>query len=256
MDSFFEKIRVRYIILIYIISIIAMVFFVQIPTIKNIVSKDSTFGDIIISTFVIVGLLIVSFKNQKVSSNKFMSCIKSIEWKKIVKLYILSITLFIGVILLISPIISINTWDYSNKNIFSSVFYFIVLAPIIEEFIFRGIILNRFKKKYNQKSVIIISSILFALLHFDPNVFSRFLLGLLASLLYIETKNIINCMIFHSLNNLTVLAFFLGISKCNLFNKITSKNNKIFIVTGVIFIIISIIANASYMRGKWKNMNK
>lgn len=85
-----------------------------------------------------------------------------------------------------------------------------VLAPIMEEVIFRGFFLQRMAHKWGIKKAVIISSIIFGLGHFD--VIGAFMFGVVMCLLYIKTKNIWTNIAVHALNNLiaTSMQFFGG----------------------------------------------
>jgi len=88
---------------------------------------------------------------------------------------------------------------------FSIWFYFkvLIVAPLIEEYLFRGIILNGFLKRYSPSRAIILTTILFSLMHLNPvQYFITFLLGLLTGWYFYKTRNLLSCMIIHSLSNL------------------------------------------------------
>ncbi len=77
----------------------------------------------------------------------------------------------------------------------------VILAPILEELVFRGLILNSFLKK-NKLLGIFISSILFALIHMTVISFvTSFLFGLVLSIVFIR-KGIIYSILLHIIYNL------------------------------------------------------
>ena len=78
-------------------------------------------------------------------------------------------------------------------------FNYVVLAPITEEFIFRGVLLQRLAMKWNLPLAIWISSIIFGLLH--PNPIGIAAVGVAWALLYIKTRTLIVPIIAHSVNN-------------------------------------------------------
>ncbi len=103
-------------------------------------------------------------------------------------------------------------WELFNK-IFESdfgwwgaFFKVAVIAPVVEELIFRGIILQGFKKNYNSIVAVIMSALLFALYHLNPWQFpATFVLGLLLGWIMIRTRNILLSILGHSINNFMVL---------------------------------------------------
>ncbi|MDX1485140.1 MAG: CPBP family intramembrane glutamic endopeptidase [Alphaproteobacteria bacterium] len=90
----------------------------------------------------------------------------------------------------------------------------VVIAPIVEETIFRGFLLNRWWWYYGMWRGAVFSSVLFALLHMD--FAGAFVFGMVLSLIYVKTKSLIGPIIVHVSNNgLLVLlllaeALFLG----------------------------------------------
>lgn len=68
----------------------------------------------------------------------------------------------------------------------------LIMAPLIEEFLFRGILQTYLKKRIGARSAILISALLFSLFHFSWNqglgnislIFSLFLLGVYLGFLY------------------------------------------------------------------------
>lgn len=77
-----------------------------------------------------------------------------------------------------------------------------VLAPIYEEMLFRGILLRRFTLRWSPQKSIIISSIIFGIIHLNPiNIVFAFALGCVLGYTYLKTKNIVIPMLLHSFNN-------------------------------------------------------
>lgn len=75
----------------------------------------------------------------------------------------------------------------------------VVFAPIVEEFVFRGVFLTRLIQKTSMWGGILLSSLMFGLLHLD--FVGSFLFGIIASLLYLRTGNLLLPILFHGLNN-------------------------------------------------------
>ena len=81
-----------------------------------------------------------------------------------------------------------------------------IYAPVIEEVIYRGFILNGLIKKYSSIVALIISSLLFGIMHF--NLFqsiNAFLIGIIIGYIFIKTKSIYLCIFLHFCNNFIVL---------------------------------------------------
>jgi uncharacterized protein len=88
-----------------------------------------------------------------------------------------------------------------------------LLAPLLEELIFRGVILDGFLKRYDPWKAILWSSFFFAVAHFNPWQFvSAFALGILIGWLYWKTRSLWPGIFVHFLNNAGayIAAAFLG----------------------------------------------
>ncbi|HIK44017.1 MAG TPA: CPBP family intramembrane metalloprotease, partial [Leptolyngbyaceae cyanobacterium M65_K2018_010] len=79
------------------------------------------------------------------------------------------------------------------------VFSVVVVAPVTEEFIFRGILLHRWGVKWGIRPAILMTSILFGLLH--SNLVGLFVFGVVMALLYLSTRSLLVPMVAHAMNN-------------------------------------------------------
>ncbi|MCH7702320.1 MAG: CPBP family intramembrane metalloprotease, partial [Planctomycetes bacterium] len=75
----------------------------------------------------------------------------------------------------------------------------IVIAPILEELIFRGLVLQRWAHKWGPRAGILGSSALFAVGH--PDVLGAFLVGCVLSALYLRTRSLLVPIACHVANN-------------------------------------------------------
>ena len=81
-----------------------------------------------------------------------------------------------------------------------------ILAPIVEEIIFRGIIFNEASKYKGGAFPIIISALLFGLAHMQPiQIVYAFIVGLIFGFVYSKTHSLPIVMFLHMLNNLLTL---------------------------------------------------
>lgn len=99
--------------------------------------------------------------------------------------------------------------NYSN-NPMISILSICLLAPILEEFFFRGIILEGLlNNKINPILSIFISAILFGGVHFYPwQILGGFLAGWVLGWVYYITKSLSFTILLHFLNNLTGILIF------------------------------------------------
>ena len=79
-------------------------------------------------------------------------------------------------------------------------FVVLVFAPIAEEFVFRGVLLQRWAVRWNLPVGIILSSLLFGLLHIN-NPLGLTMFGVIMALLYVRTRSLWVPIIAHALNN-------------------------------------------------------
>jgi len=74
-----------------------------------------------------------------------------------------------------------------------------------EELLFRGLILDGLSRNYSKRKAIIVSALLFGLIHFNPWQFLLgFIIGIFLAWICIETKSILLCIYIHFLNNTLV----------------------------------------------------
>lgn len=91
---------------------------------------------------------------------------------------------------------------YEN-NLLTAVILVAIIPGIFEELLFRGFFLTGLKRKYNSRIAIIISSLLFAVMHFNPHqIVMAFIAGLLLGWIYDQTSSLLLVVIIHTLNNL------------------------------------------------------
>ena len=94
----------------------------------------------------------------------------------------------------------------SDYGIYGAFMKIVIVAPIFEELIFRGVIMHGFMRNYPKIIAIFASALLFALFHLNPWQFpATFLLGLLLGWVMVITRNIFACIIGHAINNGMVL---------------------------------------------------
>ncbi len=78
-----------------------------------------------------------------------------------------------------------------------------ITGPILEEVLFRGIILDGFLNRYKPGKAIFWSAMLFGLFHMNPWQFiPAFLIGLLLGYIYLKTRSLIPVIFIHIINNL------------------------------------------------------
>jgi membrane protease YdiL (CAAX protease family) len=96
--------------------------------------------------------------------------------------------------------------DFMNQlfaqNFWGVLFTIGIVAPVVEELLFRGVILDGIQLRYGTKTAVIVSSFLFGLTHLVPwAILNAFLLGFFFAWLKLKTGSLRLCIIAHSLYN-------------------------------------------------------
>lgn len=76
----------------------------------------------------------------------------------------------------------------------------VAVAPVLEEVLFRGVFLSRWGVKWGIGTAIVVSSAIFGILHVDAA--GGMASGVVASLLYLQSRTLIVPIAFHAANNL------------------------------------------------------
>ena len=76
--------------------------------------------------------------------------------------------------------------------------YFVLAAPILEELIFRGVMLDGLLRRYKPLTAVLVSSLLFGLAHLNPWQFvTGFVLGCFLGWVYFRTGSVVACIVIH-----------------------------------------------------------
>lgn len=130
----------------------------------------------------------------------------------------------------------------------------IISAPILEELLCRGVLLEVMNKRWGLKTSILISALFFGLLHFDPaNATVATIAGLIFGVLYLRTSSIYATIIIHALNNAIAFALISFGAEDLSFREALGGGALYYILYGVsvlIFVIASVEAWFRVLRKK------
>nr|CAA6814318.1 MAG: Unknown protein [uncultured Thiotrichaceae bacterium] len=131
-------------------------------------------------------------------------------------------------------------WDdgglYLIGNI-AGVIMAIVFAPILEEFLFRGYLLNRWTLRLGAIPAILLSSLLFAILH--PDVLGAFIFAVMMALLYMKTRSLVAPIVLHAANNtFAVILEWVDRSMFSGFEPVTITDFQDYLWLGIICMMI------------------
>lgn len=95
---------------------------------------------------------------------------------------------------------------------FGSMFFtIVVVAPLMEELLFRGLILRGLLGRFRPWVAVLLSAMLFGLMHVNPwQMVPTFFLGLVFGWFYLRTGSLWPCVAAHALNNLLFLVVISG----------------------------------------------
>lgn len=134
----------------------------------------------------------------------------SLSKKQIISCFLFGLGMNIACTLLINIISSIcdlpieEQFEYIPHNFFSTVLLIlmtVVAAPIFEEWLFRGVIMQTLKR-YGRWFALVITSLLFALCHGSlSSAISVFFIGMAIGYVVMQTDSLINGILMHMANN-------------------------------------------------------
>ncbi len=173
-----------------------------------------------ISRLIALGLIYILLRRRKVSLKEFG--FRKFSLKKALLTLLASLALMVIGTIVVMVIVAIlypnidleQSQDIVFKNavnvpqILMAFVALVIIAPVAEESIFRGLLLPAFAKKIGFVGAAIITSIMFGAVHGQLNVaIVTFVLGLLLAWMYKSTNSLWPAIILHSLKNL--IAFLL-----------------------------------------------
>ncbi|QEL82871.1 CPBP family intramembrane metalloprotease (plasmid) [Bacillus sp. JAS24-2] len=107
-----------------------------------------------------------------------------------------------------TPLVSENTSNIIGLVEVSpiAILSIVILAPLVEEFVFRYAVLNILTKKLDTIGSIIISALIYSISHFDfPFVFGYFLIGAVLAFVYVKSNRLLVSFMVHAGMNLFVV---------------------------------------------------
>jgi len=139
-------------------------------------------------------------------------------------------------------------WELFNKifesdyGIYGAILKVAIIAPIVEELIFRGVIMHGLMRNYSKFTAVFVSALMFALFHLNPWQFpATFILGIVLGILMVRTRNILLCILGHSINNGLVLLGMIYWEKIQTLSYFQQGKSNQLIISGIIAIISLIL---------------
>ncbi|WP_424354263.1 lysostaphin resistance A-like protein [Methanobacterium sp. MBAC-LM] len=215
-ETVFHFIKARYIALLMIIGII--LFFMALSNFKGIGAPEKSviFGFYFYA--VISFWILRNIKRYSIDYKKFIGFIPAdCNWLEVIGIVFAIIIFSVGLNELrmyllstlnpavLSYVPGTSTFYTANDSSiapllnFMEFFIGVIIAPIVEEFLFRGFLLHRFTIKWGIRTAVLASSFIFGILHAD--ILGAFLFGLVMCILYLKTVTILVPIFCHMLNN-------------------------------------------------------
>lgn len=132
-------------------------------------------------------------------------------------------------------ILNINTNEVVEMNLLFLILSSVIVGPLVEEIIFRYILIGKLEKFNNRIITILLASFIFAIMHSGIiNIIYTFFLGIILNIIYIKNKNLLYPIITHSSANL--IALFL-----------TGYNVYILSISFILLVISMLIVKRDYL---------
>ena len=155
-------------------------------------------------TYVLSMFILLAFGIKMRKSIKF-------SWNKVsIPILLLTIPMILSLGIIIEPIINVIPMpdlikEYFNSVLTKDIYTFLMIslaAPLLEELVFRGVVLQGFLKRYSPAKAIIWSAVIFGVAHLNPWQFlAAFPMGLVIGWIYWKTNSLIPGIFIHFINN-------------------------------------------------------
>ena len=130
----------------------------------------------------------------------------------------------------------------------------VIFAPVLEELLFRGIILEGFLHNYSPKKAILWSALIFGIAHANPLQFlNAFFAGLFIGWIYFKTRSLIPGIMIHFINNL--INFLIMVISGNQDTSLINIVGNTYLYLILIFLsMLLLIFGIKYINKKTKNV--
>ena len=134
----------------------------------------------------------------------------------------------------------------------------VVMAPLFEEVIFRGVLLESTRVRYGVVAAWLLSSAIFGIVHVHPTVVvNAFVMGLVLAFIYLRTDSLWSAIILHAINNgIAYLALIAGHGNSMLIDMVGSRTLYVLIYIAAlalsvcVTLLVSRLLSATLLRGE------
>ncbi|WP_391122474.1 CPBP family intramembrane glutamic endopeptidase [Psychrobacillus sp. L3] len=273
MNRVFENSKIRHLLVWMFFAFIISVLFSSFSFIKQ-------FSDEFISRIMIIIILYIvpilwfirRLQRNSSSIRAFFLKINPVKIRTMVASAIMPMIFGLGIMLLLTAlfIVIIPETTTGFEGVLSSqklkiwLFIFklitlVFIGPVCEEIIFRGYLLGRLNAKFGIKKGIILSSIIFGVLHLE-NAFGITIFAIILSVLYIKTRSLIVPIIVHMSFNTIVavrdIYFILVFGNQSVQSTETPLPLIPTFILSLILIIIGLLWIIPFLKNNWKSVEK
>jgi uncharacterized protein len=210
---------------------------------NELIGKEAS---MLICELLIVGIpLGIAYLIRKKLTNNYSFNLKIINKRTIPFIVISSVLLLFGIADPIGNLIPMPEsfkkalMDFGSQTGVFAFLLLVIAAPILEELLYRGIILDGLLNKYSPLISILISSLLFGIAHLNPWSFvNGFIIGIFSGWVYFRTRSVLPSIIIHASANLSGFLFKYFVDTNSLMN-----DSLVEIFGGVTNLILMIIGS-------------
>lgn len=252
MVEIFEKVKIRWLFLWYVVTTFASVI---LSIGFNLLSEELAYslGDI---ALILIIFLMIRKNGDKLKLD--FSIFKKREVRlELIKVVIMDLCISVGALFILTKLIYIVNPPGKDEIlsetplVYSAVFNLILgglIAPILEEFIFRGVIFSRFSKKFGLIIGILLTSFIFAIAHVKMNMIGAFIFSVITCILFKKYNNILVNIAMHFMENIPLILFSMPFGIEEVSKAPTPSELNIMLVIGLILFVPAIIMLIKYLK--------
>jgi len=181
------------------------------PSILNLLGQENNIINQVIFSSIIFSLIVIIINREKLTKDGWFTSFTTKELLRTLELCLASVILVNFFLAYIFPdfinnympeVIKQSFESIAKSNPFTVLLTVGILAPFAEEILFRGAIYNLIKDKFNKYAAVIVSAILFAVIHMNIYQASYALvIGLFMGIIILKTGSLWLTIIFHIVYN-------------------------------------------------------
>ncbi|WP_455543774.1 CPBP family intramembrane glutamic endopeptidase [Intestinibacter sp.] len=250
----FNEVKIIYSVLVYLLMNFGIIFIVSFID-GSFLNNNTNIIQLIINFIFILFLFYKFGLNLKKLRNLITDFIEKINIKEIINVVFTQILISLGTTMLILAIVCFIDSDFANTlnssgedlltNTLASFTLTVITAPILEELLFRVVFFKRLSRIFDVYVGMIMSSILFGILHVELAIVGAIIFAIANCILYLKYRNILIPMAVHFLNNFlvsipTLLSNSDSISGSET-ELLTKSDASSYLIIGIITLVIGLI---------------